>query len=202
VSTRIEVRRHQCTTTTFGAHRGANKSAGRITSGRDLHRLLGGLDISITSKHFRSSSSSWADLNSPGPAFDCPGSTPAFPCRHSASSGQHIYASADIFMSRPTLVGPGSTTTLPGRHISFSGRYSRIRAGISQPALLWPELIGSGPALRIPSQLGLVELETGAGGSYPSGWASFSSIPSGPSRFHRSSFARSSRPPRLFLAAS
>jgi hypothetical protein len=54
----------------------------------------------------------------------------ASPGRHSASSGRHIYAPADIFMSRPTYVGPGSTPAFPRPAHMFSGRIIRLRAGI------------------------------------------------------------------------
>jgi hypothetical protein len=61
--------------------------------------LAWGLDISIAFEHCMSSLASRADINSPGPAYDCPGSTSASPGRHSASSGRHIYVSADICAS-------------------------------------------------------------------------------------------------------
>jgi hypothetical protein len=125
-----------------------------------------GLDISIASKHCRSSLSSRADINLPEPAYGCPESTSASPGRHSASSGRHIYVPAGIFMSRPIYVGPGSTLALhgpaynsPGRHIIFPGQNSRSWAGIQR---IRPFLADISSSWANP------------------GWASGGQIPAGP----------------------
>jgi hypothetical protein len=89
-----------------------------------------GLDISIASKHFRSSSASRADINSPGPTFGCPGSTSTFLGRHILPWAGTRFPRAGIGGSRPTYVGPGSTPALLGRHISLLGQNSRLQAGI------------------------------------------------------------------------
>jgi hypothetical protein len=137
------------TTTTFGAHRGADQGTGRSTSGRDLHRLLGG-------------STSASPLSTAGLLLH-PELISTRPGRHTVVPNLHqhfwagifyvptgmfyvlagiFYVPADIFMSRSTYVGPGSTSALPGpaynspgRHIIYPGRKSRSWAGIQQ---IWP----------------------------------------------------------------
>jgi hypothetical protein len=135
------------TTTTFGVHRGADQGAGRSTSGRELHHLLGGSTSA--------SPPSTAGLLQP------PGLTSTRPGRHTAVPNLHrhlwadtqfhpagifyvpidiFYVPASIFMSRPAYMGLGSTSAFPGpaynspgQNIAFPGqKNSRSRAGMQQ----------------------------------------------------------------------
>jgi hypothetical protein len=114
------------TTTTFGAHRGADQGAGRSTSGWDLHRLLGG--------------STSASPPSTAGLLQHPVLMSTRPGRHSTSSGRHIFMSRPAnFMSRPAYMGLGLTSAFPGpaysflgRNIIFPGRNSRSWAGIGE----------------------------------------------------------------------
>jgi hypothetical protein len=120
------------TTTTFGAHCGADQGAGRSTSGWDLLHQLGG--------------STSASPSSIAGLLQLPGLTSTRPGRHTTVPDLHRHLRAGtrlpragIFMSRPTYVGPGSTSAFlgpaynfPDRNMFFPGRYSRFRAGICQ----------------------------------------------------------------------
>jgi hypothetical protein len=133
------------------------------------------LDISIASEHCRSSSTSRADLNSPGPAYGCSGSTPASLGRHSAFSGRHIYVPADI-------CGAGSTPTFPRPAYMFSGRIIRQRSGIYQ---IWPSLAGihvcwAGIAIFWPAWASISKIRRWPGHLRPGGLASASSRPAHP----------------------
>jgi hypothetical protein len=127
------------TTTTFGAHRGADQGAGRSTSRRDLLHLLGGSTLA--------SPLSTAGLLQP------PGLTSTRPGRHTAVLDLHRHLRAGtrlpwagIFMSRPTYLvspptymGPGLTPTFPRLVYMFFGRIMRLWAGIWR---FWPSLAG------------------------------------------------------------
>jgi hypothetical protein len=103
------------TTTTFGAHHGANQGAGRSTSRRDLHRLLEGSTLALppstagllqlpgltSTRPGRHTRLSRIYINISGPTYSSPD-------RHSASSGWHIYVPADFG-------GPGLAYACPGR---------------------------------------------------------------------------------------
>jgi hypothetical protein len=106
-----------------------------------------GLDISIASEHCKSSSTSWADLNSPGPAYGCPGSASASPGRHSIPSGRHIYAPADIcgpgvnsgtpsagiYVFRPEYTSLGQIITIS----AYSGRILQVLGHVAASWLTW-----------------------------------------------------------------
>jgi hypothetical protein len=84
------------TTTTFGAHRGADQGAGRSTSGRDLLRLLGGSTLALPP--------STAGL------LHLPGLTSTRPGRHTVVPDLHQHFRAGIFVLGPAYL-------CPGRHI-------------------------------------------------------------------------------------
>jgi hypothetical protein len=134
------------TTMTFGAHRGADQGAGRSTSGRDLHRLLGG--------------STSASPPSATGILQLPGLTSTRSGRHTAVLDLHqhlragtqfhptgiFYVPSGIFMSRPAYMGLGSTSAFPGpaydysgRNILYPSRNFRSQAGMQQ---IWPLLAG------------------------------------------------------------
>jgi hypothetical protein len=189
------------TTTTFGAHRGADQGAGRSTSGRDLLRLLGGSTSApppstagllqfpgLTStrtgrytavldlhQHFR------AGIFFPGPAYLCP--------------DRHIYIPAGI-------CGPGWTSTFPGPAYNFPGRHTHFLAGIR---VFGPEYVNAGSSLAgirrswagraIPAGLGRNGGSPVQARGSSSGWAGFSLVPAGPSRPPCSCSGRPPRPP-------
>jgi hypothetical protein len=122
------------TMTTFGAHRGADQGAGRSTSGRDLHRLLGGstsapppstagllqLPGLITTRPGRHSvipdlpRHFWAGIFFPGPALGflrlaylCPGRHMWGWGRLRHSPGRHIYFPAGIYACGPKYTNSG-----------------------------------------------------------------------------------------------
>jgi hypothetical protein len=148
-----------------------------------------GLDISIASEHFRSSLASRADINSPGPAFGCPGSTSTF-------SGQHILPRAgtrlpraSIFMSRPTYAGLRSTLAFPWPAYTFSGHNSCLRAGVQhiRPLLAGINIFWAVPgqsrpvdAVAGPIPAWAIALKPGLGGSHQSRWVGLPQIPAGP----------------------
>jgi hypothetical protein len=85
--------------------------------------LARGLDISTASEHYRSSSASRADINSPGPAYGCPGSTSALPGQHIHPRAGTQLPRAGIYMSRPAYL-------CPGRHMWARFQLRHFPAGI------------------------------------------------------------------------
>jgi hypothetical protein len=132
------------TTTTFGAHRGADQGAGRSTSRRDLLHQLGG--------------STSASPPSTAGLLQLPRLTSTRPGRHTAVPDLHrhrrastqlrwagifyvlagiFYVPADIFyvpasisMSRLVYVGLGSSPAFPWPAYIMSGRNSCLQAGL------------------------------------------------------------------------
>jgi hypothetical protein len=81
-----------------------------------------GLDISIAFEHYRSSSASRADVNSPGPAYGCPGSASALPSRHILPRAGIQLPLADIGGFRPAYKCSGQNTHfLAGIRRSLAG---------------------------------------------------------------------------------
>jgi hypothetical protein len=102
------------TTTTFGAHRGADQGTGRSTSGRDLLHLLGGLTST--------SPPSTAGL------LHLPWLTSTRPGWHTVVPDLHQHFWAGIFFPGPALGFLGSAYLCPGRHI-------HVPAGICGPGV-------------------------------------------------------------------
>jgi hypothetical protein len=113
------------TTTTFGAHRGADQGAGRSTSGRDLHRLPG--------------SSTLASPPSTLGLLQLLGLTSTRPGRHSVVPDLPQYFRAGIFFPGPALGVPGPTMVGPGRHIYIPAEICgpEVDSGISRPAYIF-----------------------------------------------------------------
>jgi hypothetical protein len=161
--------------------------------------ICSGLNISTASEHCRSSSASRADINSPRPAYGCPGSTSASPDRRSTSSGQHILC-------------PGRHILCPGRHIyvpanicgarvdsgtslanicvfwlafPFVGRHRQVLAfsGRDTKVLGRNHALPARPA-RVMSRLGCHRLSNPSWVGVPSNpsWADAGWIPTGPAR--------------------
>jgi hypothetical protein len=158
------------TTTTFGAHRGADQGAGRSTSGRDLLCLLGGSTSA-------SPPSTAGLLYLPRLPSTRPGQHSVIPDLH-----QHLRAStrpprAGIFMSRPTYVGLGSTPAFPRPAYMFPDRNIRLRAGIYR---FWLFLAG------ISSSWAGLALSRPVLGALGPGWAGAPAqqqVLAGPTRF-------------------
>jgi hypothetical protein len=175
-----------------------------------------GLNISIAFEHFRSSSASRADINSPGPAFGYPGSASIFLGQHILPRpalgflglaylcpGRHIYVLADI-------CGPKVDLAFPWLAYMFSGRNSHLRAGMQhiRPLLASINSFWAIPGQSRPADVAAkpipawaVALKPGLGSSHQSrcrlgrpaanaGWASVFSFPAGPGSRHRSSLGR------------
>jgi hypothetical protein len=111
------------TTTTFGAHRGADQGASRNTSGRDLLHLLGGSTSALPP-------STAGLLQLPGLTSTRLGQHTAVPDLH-----RHLRAStrlplAGIFMPRPTYLCPGRHMWGRGRLQHFPGRHMCFLAGL------------------------------------------------------------------------
>jgi hypothetical protein len=140
------------TTTTFGAHRGADQGAGRSTSGRDLLHLLGGSTSA--------SPPSTAGLLQP------PGLTSIRPSRHTAILDLHrhlrvgtrfhpadiFYVPANIFYVPVGIFYVSADICGPG-----------VDSGTSQPAYIffWPVITPSGRHIAILAFLGWSKLVLG-----------------------------------------
>jgi hypothetical protein len=127
------------TTTTFGAHRGADQGAGRSTSRRDLLHLLGGLTSALPP-------STAGILHLPGLTSTRPGRHTAVPDLHRHLQAGTRFPRASIFMSRPAYLclgrhmwARGRLRHSPGRHMC-SVQNIRHRAGLFQ---FWPIPAGS-----------------------------------------------------------
>jgi hypothetical protein len=183
------------TTTTFGAHRGADSSAGRITSGRDLLRQLGGSTST-------SPPSTSLLLHLPGPTSTRPG-------QHSVVPDLHRHSWADIFF-------PGPAYACPGRHwwVPTGISLSRLTAGVdfgTPPAgirLFWLTFMPTGRHKPISAFPGRNSRFLGRFISNPAptrasslGWAGCSFVPAGPSRPLCGCSARPSWPP-LWVASA
>jgi hypothetical protein len=189
------------TTTTFGAHRGADKSAGRITSGWDLLRQLWGSTSALPS-----STSGLPQL---------PGLISTRPGRHTFVPNLLRHFWADIFFPGPALVGPGWHICVP---VDIGG--AGVNSDTPRPAYIffWPVFTPTGRHKPIPAFPGRSSRFLGQYRGIPAqhrasscGWASSSLNSAGPSwplcgfsvRPSRPpSRAGTARPPRLFSAAS
>jgi hypothetical protein len=122
------------TTTTFGAHRGADQGVGRSTSGRDLLRQLGG--------------STSASPPSTAGLLQLLGLTSTRPGRHTGIPDLHRLPLAGIFLPRPTYLCPGRHMWGRGQLRQFPGRHICFPAGlyVNRPAyiLAWPEFTSAG----------------------------------------------------------
>jgi hypothetical protein len=129
------------TTTTFGAHHGADQGTGRSTSRRDLLCLLGG--------------SASALPPSTSGLLQLPGLTSTRPGRHSAVPDPHRHLRAgtrlpraSIFMSRPAYLCPGrhmwgrgQLWHSPGWHICFPIGIHAYGLAYSDSVLSWLEQV-------------------------------------------------------------
>jgi hypothetical protein len=177
------------TTTTFGAHRGADSSAGRITFGRDLLRQLGGSTSAL-------SPSTSGLLQLPGPTSTRPG-------RHLAVPDRHRHFWTGIFFPGPALGFLGPTLVGPGQHIYVPDDIGGAGVDSGTPLagihFLWPEFTSAGRHISIPTFFGRnlqvlgrhSKISASMGwhsgspeqaGASSSGWAGSSFIPAGPSR--------------------
>jgi hypothetical protein len=152
------------TTTTFGAHRGADQGAGRSTSGRDLLCLLEGRHTVVPDlrQHFQ------AGIFFPGPALDFLG--PAYLC-----PSRHIYVPADICgtgvdsdISLAGIYGFWSELTSSGCIIPISAYSGRIL-----------QVLGRAAASR-PTWASAAQSQCGPGHLPPGGPAPLSSWPAHP----------------------
>jgi hypothetical protein len=140
------------TTTTFGAHRGADQGAGRSTSGRDLLHLLGGSTSVLPP--------SIAGL------LQLPGLTSTRPGRHTAVPDLHRHLRAGTRLHRAGIfyVPAGTFYVLAGIFYVPAGIYgSRVDFGIPragkylpQPEYVfsWPVFAFLGRHLPIPTSPG------------------------------------------------
>jgi hypothetical protein len=142
------------TTMTFGAHRGADQGAGRVTSGRDLLRQLRG--------------STSASPPSTAGLLQLPGLTSTRPGRHSVVPDLHQHFWAGIFFLGLAYLCPSQHIYVPAdicgagvdSDISLADIYNFLAGThVSVPdyfnfGLFWPEHAISGPAQQNPSRPG------------------------------------------------
>jgi hypothetical protein len=165
------------TTTTFGAHRGADQGAGRNTSGRDLYRLLGG--------------STSAPPPSTAGLLQLPGLTSTRPGRHTVVPDLHQHLQAGIFFPGPALSFLGPAYICPGRHIYVPADICGPGAdfGTSRPAYIffWPVFLPAGRNKSISAFPGRSSRSLGRcrdvqawPGPSPRGWVAGSLLPASP----------------------
>jgi hypothetical protein len=186
---------------TFGAHRGADQGAGRVTSGRDLLRQLRG--------------STSASPPSTAGLLQLPGLTSTRPGRHSVVPDLHQHFWAGIFFLGPAYLCPSQHIYVPA-DICGAGVDSDISlAGIYS---FWPELTSacriisisaySGQNMQVLGRRSKIPAGMGRHGRSPlrgraslSGWAGSSFISAGPSR-PRCSYSVGPSQPSLWVASA